>query len=736
MTTYDKIIQDRIKGIPIPKAQKGIGKNNVLCTYAYETNDLISFNKDGDYAMFYGPNDCIYWIQTNFTNSSEKYILYILRSDGTLLVHPTDKMLNYSDKSTFTGLPFGIVCNIYQSATPKIPIDDLKDGCIFGLLFQSEYKTLTGSDPGHASGLTDPTNKDTFERLTGLSSPISMGGATFPNKGSSRYPLYSQIIDVTNGRSNDPFDYYGTRCNYAIEASRGKDGKGYSPLVGSMYNNMTIDMGLSYPYGYITYEEYKKSDQIIKGYDIRYKISYYRGGSQSDEYKITSDGELYINDVKNNLSPSTLYIPLHAQGLLWYNEWWSMIKLSSYDKIYEELTGVRRGGLNDPGKDLPRINPNDPIDVTPPTNTQPPDNTPPSDPGAPVDVNDNDNTYNNNDPEVGSPQQPPPSNTTEQNTNDTSGDIEQNTVANFTNALYQNATDPGSGNSTDTQLSINQILQDLGNTTTTIDGPDIAVVEFNKGKEEIILFTNFRHFEKMKPKFDKYFIEKDGKYTIREEAKEILFGQDNLEGEKILIETVINLIIFMPRELKSNKEKEKYIYDSLKILMGEENLKNLRIKYRLTRQGFLKSYIEDYANEKKITDTLYFGLRDVNVKAEEEQEKKISQMFEDTQKFANNKDTKEEVKNLLKNKIENASNNNERLKLKQTEFLVNQNQYTERQLNDIKNKLEGKPVSQVGVAIILVPIVILGVIVMVGMNEKKKMHKKNIESGEKLKIYD
>jgi hypothetical protein len=606
MTTYDKIIKDRLKGIPVVISKSPI-KNNVLSSYSYETNDLISFNKDGDYAMFYGPDDCIYWIQNNFTNSGEKYILYTLRSDGTLLVHPTNKLLNYSDKSTFTGLQFGIVCNIYQSATPKIPIDDLNNGCCFGLLFQSEYKTLTGSNPGHASGLTDPTNKDTFQKLTGQSSPDSLGAATFPNKGSSRYPLYGQVIDVTNGRSDDPFDYYGTRCNYAIEASRGRDGKGYSPIVGSMYDNKTINMGVSYPYGYISYAEYKKSDQIIKGYEIRYKITKYSSTSQSDEYLITSDGVLYVNNTESNLSPSTLYIPLNAQGLLWYSEWWSMLKLSSYDKIYEELTGVRRGGLNDPGKDLPKINPNDPIDVTPPTNTQPPNNTPPSDPGAPVDVNDNDNTYNNNDPEVGSPQQPPPSNTTEQNTNDTSGDIEQNTVANFTNALYQNATDPGSGNSADTQLSINQILQDLGNTITTAEGQGIAVVEFDKGKKEVI---------------------------ITEETKEEI--------------------------IKEEKE-------------GTTEMSN---------EEFQLKFI---------------------------------------------------VLNKLRKDIENTTDSKERLKKKQIEFLILKDQYSERQLNDLKNKLEGKPISQVGVALVILPFIIAGIFVYSYTHKNKT---DIIKTGEKLKIYE
>lgn len=715
MTTYDTIIKNRLKGIPVVISKSPI-KNNVLSSYSYESNSLISFNKNDDYAMFYGINDCIYWIQNNFTKSGKNYILYTLRSDGTLLMHPTNKMLNYSDQSTFLGHPFGIVCNIYQSSTPKIPIDDLNDGCCFGLLFNSEYKLLTGSNPGHASGLSDPINKETFQKLTGRGSPDSFGAATFPNKGSTRYPLYSDNIDVTIGISNDPYDYYKTRCNYAIEASRGKDGKGYSPLVGSMYSNTTINMELSYPYGYISYEEYKKNDQIIKGYDIRYKITYYTNDNNTSEYKITSDGLLYINDSQYNLSPSILYIPLDAQGLLWYSEYYNMLKLSSYDKIYEELTGVKRGGLNDPGNNLPKINPNEPIDTTP-INTQPPDNTTPSDPGAPIDVDDNDNTYNNDDPEVGSPQQPPPSNTTEQNTNDTSGDIEQNTVANLTSVLYQNATDPGTGNSTDTQSLINETLSFLGNSITFLDGTknetDIAVVEFNKGKDEVVVFEYSDIIKSIRRKFknmDDYIQIVNGKPKFTERAIKIFLENftENSEGDHVFWQIATIIRNTAPVEFKSIEDREKYVYDTLEILMGEENLKKFSVLNALIRPTLLSQQIDAYNKE-----------LDNPIREE------IS--------------TKEKLINSLQKKIDNAPNNNERLKLKQVQFLVEQDKYTERQMNDmLLAKKDGFTLS--GLAIVHLGIIVTLVFVAYGYVGTKKIkeniRKKNMETGEKLKIYD
>jgi len=444
--SYDQVINNRSKGTPLTIAEAP-RKTNTLSSKSYKCYDLINFSSGTNRALLYGYNDSIYWIENTFNKSGKKYILYTLRSDGTLLIHDTNELLNPFDSTTYLNKSFGIVCNVYQSPIPLIPIDTLKNGYSFGLLFDSELKDLTGSNPGGQYGLSDPTNLDTFQRLTGRSSLPSMGAPSFLDRGSSRYPLYTNYIITTQAFSDNPEDYWKTRCNEAIEASRGSPDNGYSPIVGNLYNNANINMASTYLYGYMSYEEYKMNSNCIKGYTIYYKVVNYEG--DPDQIKITPDGIYSINDNQTNYTASTLYIPLHAVGLLWLREYNTMINSGrSYDKIYEILTGSRRGGLNDPTVNIPK-DPSQPVDI--------PDDTINNPPPPVITTNPPIDTDPNNPPDINDPQiNPPPTvqdpGTTEQNNSDTSGDIGSN--ADITNT-QDNA-------NTDINYNINDLLAELG----------------------------------------------------------------------------------------------------------------------------------------------------------------------------------------------------------------------------------------------------------------------------------
>ena len=453
--SYDEVINNRINNIPL-KVSKTSRKSNTLSSKAYECNDVVKFNVNGNRAYIYGLNDCIYWIETSFNKSGKKYVLYTLRADGTLLIHDTNTLLNPNDTSTFLNKSFGIVCNVYQAPVPLIPIDTLKNGYSIGLLFDSEYKELTSSNPGHASGLSDPTNLDTFKRLTGRPSPPSFGAPSFLDKGSSKYPLYGDYVSVLNSYSDSPDDYYKTRCIGAIEASRGAPSYGYSPILGDMYDNGNINMSLTYQYGYITYQEYLKNNEIIKGYNIYYKIVNYEG--DPNEIKIDINGVYTIDDMGHNYNASLLYIPLNAQGLLWQREYNNMVNSGkNYDKIYNILTGTRRGGLDDPlvknpiptTPTVPTIDPTVPVDV-PDTNPNENQNQNPPNTNPPIDTDPN-TEYNPTDPDITPPVQNQDTGVTEQNNNDNSGTV--NTNQDVINTA--NGSEGFVGN-------INELLKDLG----------------------------------------------------------------------------------------------------------------------------------------------------------------------------------------------------------------------------------------------------------------------------------
>lgn len=419
--TYDQIIKNRKNGSPMAISSNKV-KDNVLADVYYDSETAKNFQD----LRVYGKGGNIYWLQ-NSGVSDKPYALYTLRIDGTLMVHyTTNKSLQNFDYTSKVK-ESGIVCNIYQAFNFLIPIST--DNGAVGILFDSEKTEILNSE----QGVNNDINKDAFLRLTGQDigniNAISLGYSFYENNNFA-FPLFN-VRDITVRYSTDPNDYYGFRCNRAISSSRGYSDTEYSPFTGDYnYLNRQINIEKTYPYGYISLSEYKKSRTVIKDFLITYSVYTFQSGEVI--VTIQQDGTVYANDEKYNyLSANTLYIPLNASGLLWQAEYNAMLKepVGSYDKIFEVLTGMPRGRYqaSNPPPESQQENPEQPIDTTPPDDNPAP---PPVTTNPPIDTTPPEQ-QNPNDPDITDPEQSPDTGIIEQNSDDTTGDV--NTNADVTN---------------------------------------------------------------------------------------------------------------------------------------------------------------------------------------------------------------------------------------------------------------------------------------------------------------